>query len=210
MPDEEIIQETDEVQEPEPTPDPAAELTARQEAIDKRERELQKGFDEVARRKRELEEAAKPADDEDVPQIPEQTAKALDKWVRENYGSEFAKIDRIYADAVDNEIAKRGDPDAIKAVIVEYNLAPKSDSLADVREVLDRAEAIAKSNSRDPEAEKADMRKQILAELAEQGVQVETIAPKRSDSSPEASLDDDDLPSDVKVRLLKEKWGDLR
>jgi len=214
MTEEETTLETVEPTEPEPTPepDPSEEIKAREEAIAKRERELQKGFDEVARRKRELEEAPAPADEE-LPELPEETAKVLDKYFDAKYGSKIKAVDNLYADLLDTELAKREDPDAIREVIAEYGFVPKDDSIAAIREVFDKAESVAKAKSLNPEAERerirAEERKAILEELAADGVHIETIEPKRSETSPEVSLDDDDLDSETRVRLLREKHPHL-
>lgn len=218
MTDEVLTPETDEATEEVTTepvveaPSPDAEFKAREEAIAKRERELQRGFDEVARREREAaSRTAPPVEEDDIPEIPEDTAKALDKFFTEKYGTKLRAVDNLYADVVENELAKRENPDAIKDAITEYGLMPKDDSISAIREVFDKAETIAKAKSSNPDAEReairAEERKKLLEELAAEGVHVETIEPKRSETSPEVSLDDDDLDSNTKVRLLQEKWG---
>lgn len=215
--EEEIIETEVEETPTEPeAPDPAAELAAREEAIAKRDKELNKGFDKLAREKRELE--AKLADasapEEELPELPEETRKVLKKMFDEEYGAKLKAVDNLYSDMVDTELSKRENPDAIKEIISEYGFMPKDDTIASVREVFDKAEAIAKSKSVNPEALREQIRTEereaILKELAAEGVQVETIEPKRSEQTPDWSLDDDDVPSDVKVRMLKEKWGDLK
>lgn len=199
-------------QEAVPEVDPAAELKAREEAIAKRERELQRGFDEVARREREAARPA-PVEDDDIPEIPEETAKALEKFFADKYGDKLRAVDNLYADVLDTELSKRENPDAVRDIIAEFGLVPKDDSVRAIREVFDKAEAIARTRDLDPEALKAEAKaeaeKEILSRLAAEGVNVDTIEPKRSDAAPDATLDDDDLPSTVKVRLLKEKYPHL-
>lgn len=209
------IEETPEpVSEPEQVAEPAPDIAEREAAIAKRERELQQGFDRIARERRELEQrATPPAEEPDVALDPE-AEKALDAWAAKKLGPQLKQFEVYQQSVAQRELEKFAkandlDPEEVGQTVLDNNLL-RDLTPQGIASALDSAQRIIKAAKFDPAAEEQRIREKVLAELAEQGAVVAGV-PKpttRGDSSLkgswEAARDDDSLSAEERYRLANE------
>lgn len=204
---------------PEPTPDPLAErqaeLDAKAAELAKKEKDLGRGFQEIAERERAL----TPKEDKfaGTPDLDEDSRKLLDKYIDSKLGNQLGLVERMYVDMANSELerfaeAKGIDVDVLKDTIRDYGLAPTDDSIASMRSVFDRAAKVVKASEFDEESYRKkvedEVRESLLKQYAEQGVSVDAITPTRTEPSVDASLDDPNIDSTTKTKLLQEKHAD--
>ncbi|MEO0073655.1 MAG: hypothetical protein ABIK43_03195, partial [candidate division WOR-3 bacterium] len=140
------------------------EIERLREELAKRERDLNKGFMEIAERERRIAEllearslGGSDEEDDDIPLSPE-SKEILDKFVTKKLSREIEPIIRaqeeLYAETIENEIAsaaeKFGVPEeSIIEVLTTTDMAPKDRSLKAARDVVYAAAKIAKAQSID-------------------------------------------------------------
>lgn len=224
-------EDEDEGNEPEPKPDEGEkggdthEPTA--EELSKKERDLQKGFEEVARERKRLAELQERLD-QSVPakgkapdegdegegddSITPEGRKILRKFVEEEFGGYFGGIEQMYADMVNGELQrfateKGVDAEELTRIIQERNMAPKDYTLTEARNVYEQAYALHQAQNFDPEALEQKIREKLLTELAEQGVTIEGITPKPKPSgeSHEPEIPVYDMTPKERLAHLKQK-----
>ena len=195
--------------EPEPTPDFKAELEAMKKEIEKDRKNLQKGFDEIARRERELAapKMSELKEGDDIPDLDPTAAKALKKFLDENYGGYFQTTEMVAADLFESELdtfaEKRDlDADALRSLISERGLQPRDYTRKAFRDLLNDAATLLKPV--DSDALREQVREEIMRELADQGVVVEAAKPKRTESTLESGFDDEMTP-EQKLAFWKRK-----
>ena len=200
---------------PEPEAAPAPDLTAKEKELAKKERALQKGFAEIARREKELQVPPMKAIDEgdDIPDLDPVAQKALKKYLDSQYGGYFQAQEMLTADLFESELEnfaeKKGvDADDLRDFVSEKGLQPKDYSRKGFRELLNDSYTLMKPY--DPEAEReritAEVREQVLKELADQGVVVEAVKPKRSDNSALPSNVDEMTPEERLSFYQRKGW----
>lgn len=203
----EVTEEVDEVTE-EPAPDPLAEERAR---IAERERELQKGFDEIARREREIQSRAPeptPTDDDD--EFDPEAMKVLERALAKTPYAQA--VQNLYVETAEAELQrfaeKKGiDPDKLRDTIAEKRLlAGAGTSLAAVQSALKDAADILTAKTFDPEAERERIRAEEIQKLRDEGVRIEDVKPKRTEiGTGKADFFDEDLSPDERYRIALQK-----
>ena len=191
---------TEAAPEPEPQPDLAAERAEWEKERAKKERALQKGFDEIARRERELQNVAQPKVEEgdDIPDLDPVAQKALKKYLDTQYGGYFQAQEMLTQDLFESELEsfadKKGvDADDLREFVQTKGLAPKEYTRKGFREMLSDSYTLMSPVNLDEAIENAkrEGREAALRELADQGIIVEGVKPKRSETSAlPANVDD--------------------
>lgn len=190
-----------------------AEIEAERKQVEKDRKALQKGFEEIARRERTI--ASQPPDD--APELDEAAQKAIDAHMRKQFGGYFADVENMRYDIIDSEFERTAeatglDVDTLKAAVDDNNIVPKSMSRADIRFALERAAKIVKADALDPEALEKQIedkvREKLYAELAEKGVNIESVVPKKGKAtSDHAGVSDDDLTPEQRIARDKDRFG---
>jgi len=218
---------------PETEPEPEAEEPETEqpqvptpEQLQKKEHDLQKGFEEVARRKKELDEiqsrlaAGAIEEDEDLePEAAEdltpEAREILKRFVSNEFGPVFNTVETMYAEMVNSELSRFASEKGVdEATLVETirdnGLFPKDYSLASAKEVYERAYALHRAENFDEKTLEERIREKVLSELAEQGVRVEGVSPKASTPpEPEASGESVyDMTPDERLKHLQRKHPD--
>lgn len=194
------------------------EIERMREELAKRERDLNKGFMEIAERERRIAELLESRslggsndDDEDIPLSPE-SKEILDKFVTKKLSREIEPIIRaqeeLYAETIENEIAnaaeKFGVPEeSIVEVLATTEMAPKDRSLKAARDVVYAAAKIAKAQSIDESEIERRVREKILKELAEQGATVAGVKPARQ--LPDERVPVDEMSARQRYEYYKSK-----
>lgn len=199
---------------PEPEPPKVDDVAERLAAIEKREKDLQKGFEEIARRKRDLEQPPPvAAPKSDAPQLDPEAQRILDEYVTPKLAPYEAAISTLLQDTMETEMeayakAHDLDPDKLMEVVRDKQLTPRGVSRKDRQEVYELAAAVAKTSAAvdidslvNAEVEKR------LAALAEQGATV--VAPPKTERAEQVGGDTevspDDLIGDAKIAWFKSK-----
>ena len=192
--DETVVADYSEPQEaaPESAPEPAPDYAAKEKELAKKERALQKGFDEIARRERELQNVAQPKIEEgdEIPDLDPVAQKALKKYLDSQYGGYFQAQEMLTQDLFESELEsfadKKGvDADDLREFVQTKGLAPKEYTRKGFREMLSDSYTLMSPVNLDEAIENAkrEGREAALRELADQGIIVEGVKPKRSDNT---------------------------
>jgi|MudIll2142460700_1097286.scaffolds.fasta_scaffold00080_11 hypothetical protein len=207
-------------QETEEVPDWRAQLEAERKALEKREKDLNRGFEEIARREKLVErfadnmtpaQAAAAASQTDVPELSPEAQLAVDSYFQQKYGSQLNQVDVLYNDLAESELQsfaeKQGiDPEELKQVIIDNNLQPNAKSLTDIRASLKKASLIREGSTVNREAIAAEERAKVLRELAAKGIQVEGVKPKRAaDPGPNPNPDFDMMTPEQRIAWYEAK-----
>jgi hypothetical protein len=200
----EPVVETEVVEE---APDPLAEERA---ALKAREAELQKGFDKIAREKRELEaaRAVAPADDDD--EFDPEAMKVLEKALAKTPYAQ--SLQNLYVDMAETELqryaeANKVDPDVLRDTIADSGLlAGGAPSLRGVQSAIKKAHKLIQADSFDPEKAAEEAYKKALERIKEEGIAIEDIKPNRAEPGVgKADFFDEDLSPDDRYRIAIEK-----
>jgi hypothetical protein len=215
MSDEEVIEQAPEVEEGTPEVD---ETEAEREKIRaeveaefaKKEKALQKGFQEIADRERAI--SSPPPVDDDVPELDETAAKALKKFIETEYGAQLGQSTAVMNSLAERELQKFAsdkevDADEIRALIEDYGLVKKP-GLDGVEDALNKAYNLQRALNFDPKAEAEKLREQSIAE-AEEGVRVEGVKPKRGASPVSSNEDVHEMSTADRLAYYKEHYPDL-
>jgi hypothetical protein len=184
------------------------ELDAQRAELDKRSRDLNKGFMEIADRERRLTAEPEEKDDE-VPEVPPEAAKILDRYIDKRTKPLEEALQNTYVESVGMELERFAEKagrteEELLTVVQEYNLTPKDNSLGAAREVFKKAADIMEAKSRGSEEDlKAKLKAEILEELAKTGVRIEGVAAARE--LPDDNPDEEELSQSQKYELFKRR-----
>ena len=200
--DEAAAEVAEPVAEEAPAPEPTPDLEARLKELEKKEKALQKGFQEIAAREKRLTAApsvAPAADDDPLANLDPEAQKILDAFVERKLGAYNQAVGSLLNDTMESELesyakSKDVDPADIMEVITERNLQPRGFTRKDRMDVYDLAAAVVKAN-RDDDIEsriQAEVEKRI-ASLAEQGQVAGAPRPARVDVGEDEVVNPDDF-----------------
>lgn len=185
---------------PETPPEPDLEaiktsIAEERAALEKEKKALQKGFQEIARREKEV--TRPPVDDDDTPDLDDAAKAALGKYMQKEYGGYFSGLEKLYEDMASNEVERYAkdhelDADDLRAAISDNGLAPQDPTISAVRDTLEKAARIVQSSKFDLDKERERLKAELREELAEQyekGVNIEGLRPKRGEAAaPEGDI----------------------
>ena len=197
---------------PPPEPEPQPDLEARLKELEKKEKALQKGFQEIAEREKRIAAPKPTVDDDPLANLDPEAQKILDAFMEKKLGAYEQAVGGLLNDTMESEMesyakAKDIDPEAMMEVVRDKGLAPKGFTRKDRLEVYDLAAAVVQANNRvDIDTlvnEKVEAR---LAELAEQGQIAGAPRPARTEVAPEgADSFNEDWPAEQKLSFWKKK-----
>lgn len=187
--------ETDQ-SEPDETPEPEIDIEAEKSriaeeraAIAKREKELQRGFQEIAARERAA-QTPKPVEADPFADLdPQQAAwlkSTIEKTASAAISPELQSMQQFLVSTINDQIdayaKEQGvDPGDVRDIINTYGLAPSDNSIASVRDVASKAVKLLQVDTFDPKAEERRITEKVLADLADKGVKVEAVRPARAE-----------------------------
>lgn len=190
-----------------------ADIEAKTAELSKKEKALQKGFEEISRRERAIPQPR--PDTTDAPELDPAAERALDAYVARKYGPTLAAGESAYYNLMDasfeSAATKYGvDADAIRETVQRLGINPKSNDIRDVREAIEAAADITSKSSLDPAAiEKqveARVREQLFKELSEKGVNIDAVVPAKASKAAEpAGTDLYEMDPDQRVAWYKAK-----
>lgn len=201
--------------EPEPAPEPAPEpepvvaddFAEREAALKKRERELNAWNMKIAEREKALVGSGQEKPAEPLGQLDDEAAKVLDAFIQSKYGDKFQLIDTFYNNAVQETVetfaAQKGvEPEELFSTLQESGVQPADYTPKGLKTALEAAYAIKERKAFDPEAERAKLRAEILAEMNERGLA--TAEPVgRVDLEGGPDIDSDELsPAEKYARII--------
>lgn len=212
---EEVQEQVEEVEAPQIDPEVAERLKAEAKAeieaeYSKKERDLQRGFEEIAERERRL--AAPPVQAEPVPELDPEAERAVSALIERQYGSRLASAEQAMEAIANDKLkafaAEKGvEAGALRETIAEFGLVRKP-GLEGVEDAIEAAYRIQQSKTFDPEAERARIREELLAE-AQGGVRVEGITPRRGTPAVSSNEDVHEMSTADRMAYYKEKYPDI-
>lgn len=210
--DEEIIQTEATEPQPEAQPEPSVDIEAAKAELAKKERDLQKGFDEIARRERELQDrtAPKPVVEDDDLGLDPEAEKVLDKFVSRKTSQQEQFVRQMWQDMAQSEVEKVADKagisvEELERTITENGLNPAGPTRRDVAEMANKAVALHKATTFNLDSEREKMRAEILAELANEGVEVVSVKQGKVEANAPLEGDVYEMSPADRVRYYEEK-----
>lgn len=184
-----------------------AALAKQREELAKKEKDLNRGFMEIAEREKKL---TVPPKEDELPDVPPEAAKILDAYIGKKLTPLEQKLERTYYDGVNAELERQAEkagipPEEILKVATELHLAPADDSISAARDVFVSAANIIKGRTSVPDELKTKLREEILEELAKEGVRVEGV--RKTRELPDEEPDEEALSPKERYELIKKKVG---
>jgi len=175
--------------------------------VAKREKELQKGFDEVARREREVSTPKAPA-----PELDPDAQAAVKALIESEYAPVLQQASMAMASLADDKLkafaAEKGvDPDTLRETISQYNLVTKP-GLEGVDDAIKAAYRIHAATTFDATKERERIREELIAEQ-EGGVRIEGVREKKGASAPTSTENVHDMNPDERLAYYKEKYPEM-
>ena len=131
----------------------------------------------------------------------------------ELYGSKLSFVDTLAQDTIDSELehfasTKGIEPEVLRETLAESGIQPKEFSRKGLREAFDTAYNIHRSRNLDLDKMKAEWKEELLSEMKQQGIRVDSVESTGRvdlDEEPGDFMDDDEMSSSDKYASILKK-----